>query len=437
MIERRAIPNQVKMEALLAAGHMCCVCRGPGESLQIHHIDEDPGNNDLSNLAVLCLRHHSLAHTRGGFGRQLDARQLRYCRDSWSAAVRHRGETAISPSGKGSARRDAHEPLLQFLGELLTIDFSWEGPFRGEFGEYTALEDEAHFQLPERESLKTKPRLFHTYWGLIGSKLLTPEIFASQATAVTRRLEDRLSTSPWIETHLPDYQASPIEGSRRIRSVRHTAKAASILLLTAPDGDLVAEILWNLVDSTGEFMNADGGCREELFEQASSIYTSAYMLQLFESVLALDNPPASMTELDRWASKAGDAIGGLHRFMAADWEADKWKWGNTPWQVNAPYIAIDVGPWLRPELRGEVRAALRDELTPAGRLRDAGLGDRFGAPEPIRALRVAFALESVGASAAEDPRLQKLRSWLLKQDWSKASLRSCDMAFLAHVAAEG
>ena len=342
---RRLVPQGILMEVVDAAGNMCCVCRGPAAAgLHIHHIDGDPGNNDLSNLAVLCLDHHSLAHTQGGFGRRLDARLVAYYRDTWEAAVRHRRAVTAEEPADG----DVADPLLHFLREVLTIDFSWEGRFRGEFGEFSALEDEAYFQLPGRESLQTKPRLFHTYWGLRGSQQLTPDLFPRQGASAARRLADRLATSRWIETYIPDYQASPIDGIRAVRSVRHTTKAASILLLTGCGDELAAEILWNLIDASGSFMNPDGGCREELSEQSSSLYASAYMVQLLSAALADPRTPSFVPEFGRWSERAGELLELLHGYLASTWEATRWSWGETPWQVNAPYIGVTSVPGCDP-----------------------------------------------------------------------------------------
>jgi hypothetical protein len=333
---------------------------------------------------------------------------------------------------EGNAPDDS---LQVFLREILTIDFSWQGPFRGEFGEFSALEDEEHFQLPGRESLKTKPRLFHTYWGLIGSRGMTPDLFPQQAESAAQRLGDRLATGRWIETYIPDYQASPIDGVRSVRSVRHTAKATSILLLSESSDELAADLLWNLVSTAEDFMNPDGGCREELLEaQPSSIYASAYMLQLFATVLAEARSSTFVPEFERWAALAGEIVDALHGYMATSWAETRWAWGSAPWEVNAPYIIVDAGPWLKPALRRDVSAALGDELTPLGRLATPGIGDAFGAPEPIRALRLAYALRCVRDRGDDDHRFSGLCAWLLKQDWADSRLRPCDVTFLSQIA---
>lgn len=45
-------PNSTKDEVLVACKHSCCICGRP--NVQIHHIDEDPSNNDENNLIPLC-----------------------------------------------------------------------------------------------------------------------------------------------------------------------------------------------------------------------------------------------------------------------------------------------------------------------------------------------------------------------------------------------
>jgi len=52
------------------AGYRCSVSRCPAEaSLEIHHIDGDPANNDAGNLVVLCANHHTQA-TNGKIDRR-------------------------------------------------------------------------------------------------------------------------------------------------------------------------------------------------------------------------------------------------------------------------------------------------------------------------------------------------------------------------------
>jgi hypothetical protein len=66
------------------------VCENRGAPVQIHHIDDDPGNNDPANLAVLCLICHRETQISGGFARNLSPAEDRLCRDQWVQRVAKR-----------------------------------------------------------------------------------------------------------------------------------------------------------------------------------------------------------------------------------------------------------------------------------------------------------------------------------------------------------
>lgn len=88
--KRVPIPKVDAAKVLFASDRTCCVCREPGKRVQIHHIDDDPSNNEHSNLSVLCFECHGDTQTTGGFGRQLDAEQVRLYRDDWHQIVTNR-----------------------------------------------------------------------------------------------------------------------------------------------------------------------------------------------------------------------------------------------------------------------------------------------------------------------------------------------------------
>lgn len=87
---RTPIPDDVAAELLYQHDRTCCVCNESGKAIQIHHIDENPSNHSLENLAVLCLQHHEETHLHGGFGRKLRAVDVRKHRDEWTRRVRER-----------------------------------------------------------------------------------------------------------------------------------------------------------------------------------------------------------------------------------------------------------------------------------------------------------------------------------------------------------
>lgn len=88
--ERTQIPEDIAAAVLVASDHTCCKCEERGAPIQIHHIDENPANNDFENLAVLCLRCHHDTQVSGGFSRKLSATDVRMYRHQWIARVTQR-----------------------------------------------------------------------------------------------------------------------------------------------------------------------------------------------------------------------------------------------------------------------------------------------------------------------------------------------------------
>jgi tetratricopeptide (TPR) repeat protein len=88
--DREDIPKDVAARVLFYADRTCCVCRVRGKPVQIHHIDEDPANNEPRNLAVVCFDCHRDTQIRGGFDRKLYADQVLLYRDDWHRLVAQR-----------------------------------------------------------------------------------------------------------------------------------------------------------------------------------------------------------------------------------------------------------------------------------------------------------------------------------------------------------
>ena len=80
-------PAKTAAKLLFLSDRTCCVCRGPEKAIQIHHIDENPCNHNLENLAVLCLECHNNTLIQGGFSRKLDAEQVKLFRNKWHKDV--------------------------------------------------------------------------------------------------------------------------------------------------------------------------------------------------------------------------------------------------------------------------------------------------------------------------------------------------------------
>jgi hypothetical protein len=84
MVKRRKpIPTDIASQVLLANRHACCVCQKP--QVQVHHIDENPANNETENLSVLCLQHHDHASMQLGLSRKLRPQEIRHYKAQWEA----------------------------------------------------------------------------------------------------------------------------------------------------------------------------------------------------------------------------------------------------------------------------------------------------------------------------------------------------------------
>lgn len=84
---RTNIPTDVASEVMFSSNNTCCVCQERGKPVQIHHIDEKPDNNDLHNLALLCLECHNETQVKGGFGRKLNGSTIIRYRNDWIKRV--------------------------------------------------------------------------------------------------------------------------------------------------------------------------------------------------------------------------------------------------------------------------------------------------------------------------------------------------------------
>jgi hypothetical protein len=87
---RVSIPDDIAADILFLSDRTCCVCNTRGKQVQIHHIDENPANNDIDNLSVLCFDCHDQTMIKGGFGRKLDAKQIIMYRSEWLERVKNR-----------------------------------------------------------------------------------------------------------------------------------------------------------------------------------------------------------------------------------------------------------------------------------------------------------------------------------------------------------
>jgi hypothetical protein len=131
--ERTPVPDDISAEVMFRHDRTCCVCRERGLAVQIHHIDEDPANHAITNLAVLCLEHHEQTQLRGGFAKKLKAADITRYRDDWLRRVcdrRDRADEIVTQQMAGIVPRQmkaedwsppSETEIIRFLDALSSI----------------------------------------------------------------------------------------------------------------------------------------------------------------------------------------------------------------------------------------------------------------------------------------------------------------------------
>jgi hypothetical protein len=96
---RKDVPENVLDQLLFLSSNRCCVCQLP--LIVIHHIDGDPANNDMDNLAPLCPYCHAQAHSDTKLTRNLTPERIKAIRKIWYdyCECRRASQTAADPHG--------------------------------------------------------------------------------------------------------------------------------------------------------------------------------------------------------------------------------------------------------------------------------------------------------------------------------------------------
>lgn len=87
---RKAIPKPREAEILFLNRHACCICQDKGKDVQIHHIDGDNSNNDITNLAALCLDCHSQVTGMRGLGKSYSPLEVKRYKKEWETIIKRK-----------------------------------------------------------------------------------------------------------------------------------------------------------------------------------------------------------------------------------------------------------------------------------------------------------------------------------------------------------
>jgi hypothetical protein len=121
---RKPIPRAIRDQVLAEFRHRCATCGRDGP--HVHHIDEDPANNDPLNLLPLCPSCHVIDQHNPTA--QVDPRKLRLFRRYKDPVIlgpqfhplflRLAYLLAIDPGADASTLRDAGKELVAFVNAL-------------------------------------------------------------------------------------------------------------------------------------------------------------------------------------------------------------------------------------------------------------------------------------------------------------------------------
>ena len=119
--QRKKIPKQTEITLLDICDHTCCVCR-ESQEIQIHHINKDSQDNNIENLAVLCLNCHDKAEKTGGLSRNFSPEYITKRREEWIAICEERKEKHVKRKNEKDNKKPANlEPQDIFSqGQPLT-----------------------------------------------------------------------------------------------------------------------------------------------------------------------------------------------------------------------------------------------------------------------------------------------------------------------------
>lgn len=121
---RKRISSRVETDLLIFSGRRCCICAcleddtGVKTDGQIAHIDRNPANNNLDNLAYLCLRHHDLYDTIRSQSKGITAGELKRYRNKLYRNLGTDNRSSSSASVVAESQIRISEAILGDCSEL-------------------------------------------------------------------------------------------------------------------------------------------------------------------------------------------------------------------------------------------------------------------------------------------------------------------------------
>ncbi|MGE5648296.1 MAG: DUF4062 domain-containing protein [Acidobacteriota bacterium] len=327
--------------------------------------------------------------------------------------------------------------LRSFSSDWLRADFFIRGPRIGQFGRHDeqnidrGLSEKNLYHAATQKEADRKPNYFLTYWGWYGlkrsSELPCKEWLDLTVAAITSRLRDDC----WVEAVVPpQYTDGALAPERRTRSIRHTAKAAEILMLLGQQPDLVSRVGWSLIESAKHLMNADHGWKEFIeSEDISSLWSSVYVFRLLTLLVSpIDAMPVAAGETFR--KKAMHLLTETELFIESEWRRARWGISPAmPSDANTPIMLVEYGPLAR---NRQLVESARQHLLRRVRMNGALTLKNCLPSTYALAIRYSMALALTRPKNARiSQRERALWLWLRHNFDPNVPINTCDAAFLS------
>jgi class 3 adenylate cyclase len=331
-------------------------------------------------------------------------------------------------TGEPSGTRE--ERIIKSLQGRLQKDFFTSGQRRGEFGQTHIPNASYLYHEQVRESHKHKAYYYLTYWGWEAMPKLLPDLVRGRRKITAAALKARFGEKRWIEVDLVGLDIPPTVMFERVVTVRHTAKAAEILLLNN-DSYIPSQVAWDLINDAPYLMSYGGWKEFRLNKARPKLWASINVFRFLSKITHRMCSPDVPGDYDRFIKKAIPLLKKTERYLESHWRSQGWKYGFAPSNVNAPSALIDYAPFARNNmLLDSVYKSLHKRVTPAGRLHPRhGLHD--STPEYALSVRMAYALMLTDSlRARSSARARRLTDWVLDNYSDEHMLNTCDIAFI-------
>ena len=137
MTRRKRTPTATETEVLVRSRRRCCLCFGLEGDLgekegQIAHLDRDPANAHLDNLAWMCFNHHDRYDSQTSQSKGLTIGEVKRYRDELYRALEAGGVKADEGAEPGRTEVrgvvQIGKPIIRLLlGTRLARVFQWGG----------------------------------------------------------------------------------------------------------------------------------------------------------------------------------------------------------------------------------------------------------------------------------------------------------------------